>query len=151
MCLPKDKGGLGIKHIKTFNSTLLGKWRWDLFQQHEEPWAKILESKYGGWRTLEEGRRGRHDSLWWKDLTNTLNQQQNSALKKETAWRTGCGDKFRFWEDCWVDNEAPLMLKYPRLYQISCNNRPLCSWGAILVQIGNGTSIGGDLYLTVRL
>ena len=63
VCLPKDKGGLGIKDIKTFNTALLGKCRWDLFQQSGEPWAKILDSKYGGWRSLEEGKRGRHDSL----------------------------------------------------------------------------------------
>ena len=47
----------------------------------------------------------------------------NSALKKETEWRMGRGDKCRFLEDCWVDNDVPLMLKYPRLYQISCQQQ----------------------------
>ena len=73
MCLPKDKGGLGIKDIKTFNTTLLGKWRWDLFQQPDEPWAKLLESKSGGWRSLEEGKKGGHDSLLWKDIIKIHN------------------------------------------------------------------------------
>ena len=27
VCLPKEKGGLGLKDIKTFNLALLGKWR----------------------------------------------------------------------------------------------------------------------------
>ena len=63
VCLPKDKGGLGIKDIKTFNTALLAKWRWEMFQQPGEPWARILVSKYSGWRSLEEGKRGRHDSL----------------------------------------------------------------------------------------
>ena len=34
VCLPKEKGGLGLKDINTFNLALLGKWRWNLFQ-HE--------------------------------------------------------------------------------------------------------------------
>ena len=42
VCQPKDKGGLGIKDIKIFNSTLMGKWRWDLFHKQEEPWAKVI-------------------------------------------------------------------------------------------------------------
>ena len=121
VCLPKDKGGLGIKDLKTFNTTLLGKWRWDLFQQHGELWAKIMDSKYGGWRSLDEGIRGSNESPWWKDLMMVLHQQQRStALKNEIAWRVGCGDKIRFWEDCWTGADVPLMAKYPRLYQISC-------------------------------
>ena len=83
VCQPKDKGGLGIKDLRTFNSALLGKWHWDLFHKQEEQWAKILLSKYGGWRALEEGTRGRNDSIWWKDLVINLQQQQNLVLKKE--------------------------------------------------------------------
>lgn len=29
VCLPKEKGGLGIRDIKNFNLALLGKWRWE--------------------------------------------------------------------------------------------------------------------------
>jgi len=48
ICLPKQKGGLEIKHISLFNKALLGKWWWNLMQQNSEIWAKILDSKYGG-------------------------------------------------------------------------------------------------------
>jgi len=83
VCQPKDKGGLGIKDLKTFNSALLGKWCWDLLHKQEELWAKILLSKYGGWRALEEGIRGSHDSIWWKDLLSNQHQQQNQVVKRE--------------------------------------------------------------------
>ena len=81
--------------------------------------------KYGGWRTLEEGRSGRYDSTWWKDLVSSQQQQPNNVIKKETAWKVGGGDKFRFWEDRWIDTEVPLMEKYPRLYQISCQQKQI--------------------------
>jgi len=48
VCLPKDKGGLGIKDLRTFNIALLGKWRRELFQNHGEMWTRILISKCGG-------------------------------------------------------------------------------------------------------
>jgi len=49
VCLPKEKGGLGIKDINSFNMALLGKWEWNLMQHKGELWAKVLESKYKGW------------------------------------------------------------------------------------------------------
>jgi len=67
VCLPKDKGGLGIKDLRTLNIALLGKWRWDLFQHHGEMWIRILLSKYGGWRSLDDERRSKYQSTWWKD------------------------------------------------------------------------------------
>ena len=30
VCLPKNKGGLGIKDLSKFNEALLGKWGWEL-------------------------------------------------------------------------------------------------------------------------
>ena len=48
VCLPKDKGGLGIKDVNTFNLALLAKWKWHLFQHQGQLWARVLESKYGG-------------------------------------------------------------------------------------------------------
>ena len=57
VCFPKDKGGLGIKDVNTFNLALLAKWKWHLFQHQGQLWAKVLESKYGGWRGLFEAPR----------------------------------------------------------------------------------------------
>ena len=73
VCLPKEKGGLGIKDLRKFNTALLGKWRWDLFQQNGQMWTRILNSKYGEWRNLDDERKNRFHSHWWKDLRH-LNQ-----------------------------------------------------------------------------
>ena len=50
VCLPKNKGGLGIKDLSLFNEALLGKWGWQLANNHDQPWSRILISKYGGWK-----------------------------------------------------------------------------------------------------
>jgi len=117
--LPKDKGGLGIRDLRTFNTTLLGKWRWELFQNQGEMWSRILISKYGGWRSLDEKRRSSYHSPWWKDLMSINQQRDSIVLRNQIDWRVGCGDKFRFWEDSWAGNDKTLMAKYPRLYQVS--------------------------------
>ena len=52
VCMPKDKGGLGIKDIDSFNLALLAKWKWNYMQEKGEIWSRVLESKYGGWRSL---------------------------------------------------------------------------------------------------
>ena len=94
VCLPKQNGGLGIKDIRTFNKALLGKWRWDLFHQHKELWARILASKYGGWRSLVDAKRVSNESVWWQDLlVVTHDQQFNNILQEGTIWRVGCGTK----------------------------------------------------------
>lgn len=56
ICLPKEKGGLGVQDLKNFNLALLGKWHWNLFHHQGELWARILYSKYGGRRNLDEER-----------------------------------------------------------------------------------------------
>jgi len=53
VCLSKEKGGLGIRDLTKFNQALLGKWKWDLFHHQGELWARVLDSKYGGWRSLD--------------------------------------------------------------------------------------------------
>ena len=121
VCLPKEKGGLGLKDIRTFNLALLAKWKWILFQHHGQLWARVLESKYGGWRSLDTTSRATNDSIWWRDLKMALlHSQEGQNLQNRTLWRVGCGDRIKFWEDRWVSGEETLSAKYPRLYLISC-------------------------------
>jgi len=74
VCLPKERGGLGIKDINTFNLALLGKWKWHLLHNQGELWAKVLESRYGGWRGLEDEARAANESAWWRDLKRAAHQ-----------------------------------------------------------------------------
>ncbi|KAL3037714.1 hypothetical protein AAZX31_01G085700 [Glycine max] len=120
VCRPKEKGGLGMKDINTFNLALLGKWWWNLFQHEGQLWARVLQSKYGGWRGLDEEPGSNKDSLWWRDLKIIFQaSQQGEQLKKGIMWRVGRGDRFKFWEDEWIQGEASLITKYPRLFVVS--------------------------------
>jgi len=46
--------GLGIKDLKLFNMTLLGKWKRRLDDEHSSMWKMILDSKYDSWRGLDD-------------------------------------------------------------------------------------------------
>jgi len=53
VCESGDVGGLGVINIKLFNVALLGKWIWRMGSSKDGLWKKVLESKYGGWRSLK--------------------------------------------------------------------------------------------------
>ena len=57
------KGGIGVLMI-------LEKWKWNIFHNQGELWARILTSKYGDWWNLEGERRGSRVSTWWKDINS---------------------------------------------------------------------------------
>ena len=73
-----------------------------------------------------DGIRGNNESVWWQDLMEVIHDQQlNAVLQDGTTWRVGCGDKIKFWEDCWSGHVEALKLKYPRLYRISLQQHKL--------------------------
>lgn len=57
ICEEKNQGGLRVKDLRCFNEALLGNWRWNLFEQEDSLWVKVIKSKYGGWRRLVEGNK----------------------------------------------------------------------------------------------
>ena len=100
MCLPKERRGLGIKDINTFNLALLSKWKWHLLPNQGELWAKVVESKYGGWRVLEEAGRAANESAWRMDLKRVVHHSyQGRVLQDGFRWKVGVGDRIKFWED----------------------------------------------------
>ncbi|KAL3030624.1 hypothetical protein AAZX31_03G230200 [Glycine max] len=124
--LTKRKGGLGIKDINNFNLALLGKWKWNLMQNQGELWARVLESKYGGWRGLMDANSTAHESIWWRDLKKVfLYSHQGQLINNGMKWRVRSGDKVKFWEDRWLGGEDSLAGKYPRLYRISSQQHQL--------------------------
>jgi len=44
--------------------TLLGKWMWRLGTDKGGLWKEVIDSKYGGWRSLREEVNSGRVSLW---------------------------------------------------------------------------------------
>ena len=125
VCVPRDKGGLGIKAIKDFNRALLIKWKWQLFQQTDQFWNRILLSKYKGWRGLEEASHKQHHSFWWSDLKSVMLHSSMAGVLNQFQWRLGRGDQILFWEDSWLSDGRTLRDNYPDLYQITSDKSQL--------------------------
>ncbi|XP_028184688.1 uncharacterized protein LOC114371443 [Glycine soja] len=119
VCLPKNKGGLGIKDLSLFNAALLGKWGWQLANNQDQPWSRILISKYGGWKELICGGRRNFTSQWWQDLKSIFQQHHNECLTDNLKWRVGRGSSINFWKHKWMEDNCTLQGKYPQLYLIS--------------------------------
>ena len=57
MCKAREDGGLDIIDLRTFNLALLDKWIWCLESDKGGLWKEVIDSKYGGWRSLREGSK----------------------------------------------------------------------------------------------
>ena len=89
-------------------------------QQNGELWTRVLNSKYGGWRNLEETGNSAKQCVWWRDVKQAFNQsQQGLVIQNNMRWKVGDGEKVRFWTDKWINQEESLAERYPRLFIIS--------------------------------
>jgi len=120
-CKPREFGGLGIIDPKLFNLTLLGKWIWRLGSDEGGLWKEVLISKYGGWRFMGEGGKGRSCSLWRKDLKEVWSSESwGRSFEDSFEWKVGDEKDIYFWKDRWLKGEA-LKNVFPRLFSISSN------------------------------
>ena len=58
---------MGVRRLREFNLSLLGKWCWRLLVDRGGFWYKVLVARYGE----EVGRlevRGRSVSPWWREI-----------------------------------------------------------------------------------
>ncbi|KAI5397396.1 hypothetical protein KIW84_063274 [Lathyrus oleraceus] len=46
VCLPKDKGGLGVKNIELFNISLFRKWEWRTMNDRSSIWSSLIGFRY---------------------------------------------------------------------------------------------------------
>ncbi|GAU46740.1 hypothetical protein TSUD_286000 [Trifolium subterraneum] len=72
VCLPKSRGGLGVRDVRVINISLLAKWRWRLLTNDNVVWKEVIRSKYGdlavGKVVLGDECKPWFASLWWKDI-----------------------------------------------------------------------------------
>ncbi|KAL5179850.1 putative ribonuclease H protein [Glycine soja] len=135
--LIQKKAGLGIKDIETFNLALLGKWKWQLMQENGELWTRVLKSKYGGWRNLEE-------------IGNSA-KQSGMVIQNNMRWKVGDGEKIRFWKHKWINQQESLAERYPRLFIISSQqNHNIRTYLNRYVADTNSTKTNSTMWLQSR-
>lgn len=98
MTQSKDNGGLGLRDLGTMNQACIMKLSRKMFNQSNELWCKILQSKYQidyakGFCTAKK-----IDSHMWKAISNSM-----PHLLEVCIWRIGNGKNIHAWKDCLVE------------------------------------------------
>ncbi|PNX73126.1 hypothetical protein L195_g029024 [Trifolium pratense] len=97
-CLPKNEGGLGIKRPHHMNNAFLVKMLWNLINNPDDLWCKVLYGKYGRNDDLRVTIYSQpYDSPLWKALTGIWDQFQQNIV-----WQLGDGNNINFWLDKWI-------------------------------------------------
>jgi hypothetical protein len=122
VCLPKNKGGLGVRDIRVVNISLLTKWRWRLLDSTNAVWKDVIKCKYGEVvsKRVELGEECMpwFASLWWKDICTIGNNFGINWFSSNMVKLLGNGALSSFWFDIWV-GDSSLKNRFPRLFSIS--------------------------------
>jgi hypothetical protein len=119
ICLPRDKGGLGVKNLELFNLALLSKWKWRFLSDGEALWADLLRFRYGHIPSILMAgvsyTNGNKDSIWWKDIIGKGRGIEEEWFRPNVGCCVGDGKDIGFWTFKWYGNHAFKEL-YPNLY-----------------------------------
>ncbi|XP_071728933.1 uncharacterized mitochondrial protein AtMg00310-like [Rutidosis leptorrhynchoides] len=119
----REKGGLGIGSLLSFNLSLLLKWKWRLVCCTNSLWARTLVAIHA----INEGfgDRGCKTSRIWSNIVASIKSLHDSgSIPEETLKvKLGNGRKIKFWKDKWLGNFT-LERKFNRLYRL--DNNPDC-------------------------
>lgn len=104
MCIPREKGGLGLRKAKDFNEALLAKLAWLMTTNSDKLWVRAMREKYVKNGDFLSVPVPTHASWSWKSII------KGRHIVKETAsWRVGNGNDINLWFDKWVgDNSLAL-------------------------------------------
>nr|KYP65965.1 Putative ribonuclease H protein At1g65750 family [Cajanus cajan] len=105
LCLPKDKGGLGIRKMRDVNTTFMMKNCWSLITEKEKLWVQVIKSKYGCLdEQLPRVEKKQKMSNLWRGMCEAW-----KLMKPHLRWVIGDGITVKFWYDRWVPGLEPLI------------------------------------------
>ncbi|PNX83328.1 ribonuclease H, partial [Trifolium pratense] len=119
VCLPKDKGGLGVKDLELFNTALLCKWKWRYLNEKDALWYELLCYRYGSpssnFLSREAVTTSNKDSLWWRDVVGVGGKDNDCWFPLQVSSILGNGASICFWKEKWF-GAAPLRDLFPHLF-----------------------------------
>nr|GEU51569.1 RNA-directed DNA polymerase, eukaryota, reverse transcriptase zinc-binding domain protein [Tanacetum cinerariifolium] len=121
-----EKGGLNIRSLKSFNLTLLQKWRWRLVNNPDSLWARVIIAIH----CVEAGLdlKGCNCNGVWSSIISSYSMLHdcNFLPLGNLCRKVGNGTSIRFWKDSWNGNGS-LMTRFNRLYHLDSNKDCLLS------------------------
>ena len=106
VCMPKDKGGIGLRNPEQSNSIMNAKIWGHWITNPNKPWAKIWTEKYADNRPQEELIRliptGKGSLIW------NAAKQHHQLIQQHSFWEIRNGSTARFWTDAW--NQTPKLI-----------------------------------------
>ncbi|XP_058726432.1 uncharacterized protein LOC131597777 [Vicia villosa] len=120
VCLPIEKGGLGIRRLADFNQALLVKWKWRIVDYKDSLWYGVLKARYGDINLcVAHGgalRKGEETSShWWRDIVSL---EPKDFFITNCFFSVGNGSTTSFWHSNW-NSRGILKDAYPLLYSLS--------------------------------
>ena len=126
MCVPKDRGGLGFRDLRSFNLALLAKQGWRLLTNLNSLFSRVYKAKYFPHCSFAEATLGRNPSYAWRSLMAAQN-----IIQRGMRWQVGNGDKIRVWHDKWIPRSCT--------YKVISTEKPNSSNALVCELINRGT------------
>ncbi|GJX03941.1 hypothetical protein Tco_0189857 [Tanacetum coccineum] len=96
ICKPKDRGGMGLKNLQTWNYALLAKHVWNIATKKDSLWVKWVHSVKLRGKSIWDVKEESNDSWGWKNLLEIRDQ-----IKDKVIYKVGDGSKTSLWFDNW--------------------------------------------------
>lgn len=100
-CLPKSKGGLGLRDLGCLNQALLAKVAWRLQSDPSSLLSKVLLGKYCQHSSFLDTKVVSYASWDWRSIL-----WGKELLCKGLKWRIGNGETINVFQDEWLPNSA---------------------------------------------
>ena len=98
ICKPKTAGGLSLRYTKDSNLAFMTKLGWNLVQNRDELWVKVLRSKYKcGSDLIPSVSLKPGASNLWKGIVVAW-----PIVEDNLIWHLGNGQSIKFWRHNWV-------------------------------------------------
>ena len=101
MCLPKEKGGMGFRCLKSFNLALLAKQGWRLQTNSSSLFSRVYKAKYFLNRDFVNAMVGKKASFAWRSI-----MAAQHLVKRGLRWQVGDGWSIRVWQDQWLTTRS---------------------------------------------
>ncbi|XP_058741406.1 protein NRT1/ PTR FAMILY 4.2-like [Vicia villosa] len=123
LCLPVEKGGLGVRNLEDFNNALPLKWNWRIFGASNTLWYRILKARYVDVKLrdtlcVKNKSKDWSSSVWWADISSMENKIPADFFANNCFFHVGIGHSISFWHAHWLE-DGILKDLLPYLYIVS--------------------------------